>query len=450
MPNTRPQNASNHGGPVSFAQPRDGQAPAAGEGGRDGGAVPQRSGIFAPFASRDYRSFSLVMLVTQTGLSVTGLGRAWLVQSTTHSPFLVSAMAALTGLPMMVFGVVGGVVADRFSRKYVAMVMDAVTAASSVTLAVIYVAGGAQTWHVLLLASIQGVAQGVSSPAKQTLLTDLVPDRQQRGAIGLAMVVGNIGGIIGPLIAAVAFGAGDVGLALTIGAAIQVATLPLYLLIATDRPAFKTDAMYSFFSSLKEGIRHAANDRNTAWLMVAAAILLTTLSTRGVIYPTLIQDVYKRGPGSLGVLELAGGLGAVMGPFVASFLSGKLGDIRLEVWSAVVFAASVALMAFTGDFWMFVGLSWFTSCAGQVVFATNWYAIQLSAPHELRGRVVSLRFAVSGVQHIGMLGLGAMAVILGPRAALIWFVAAGLGLFAFATLLMRPRTPTGRPLAQPG
>jgi MFS family permease len=397
-----------------------------------------RSGTFAPFAHRDFALFSAASVVSNAGFTVQSLARVWLLQETTHSPFVIGLAAALTGLPVLVFSLFGGYLGDRFSRKSVTVLTEVVTVAAAGLLAGLAAAGAVETWHVLSLAAAQGAAMAVALPVKQTLLTDLVPEHQQRAALGVSALVGNVAGIIGPAIGGLALTFAGTPATLVTGTVIAAAAVLFYIPMKAGDNTRAGRPRASVVGDLREGVRYSLRDPFIRWLMVLTVVMLSALSTRGVVYPAIVQDELGHGAGTLSVLEIAGGIGALFGPLIFVWVSPKLGDLRLLLVSGVLFAMTVAGFAASSWIAALAAFSALSTCLGQVFFVTNWTAMQLRPPQEFRARVVSVRFVLTGVQPAGLLGLGALAELMGPREALLVFAGAGAALFGLSLVLVPP------------
>jgi len=408
--------------------------------GRIAHAWSLEGGPLAPFANGQYRLFSIAALISGTALSAQALTRVWLVQQQTHSPFMVALVAAATAIPLLLLGFVGGFLSDRFDRRRITLFVEAASSIAAAVLAALVVTGVASTWYLIFFSLLHGSAAALSNSAKQTLLADLVPARQQRGAIGLSMVVGNLAGIAGPAIAGLLITVFSTSHAMVAGAALAFAALPFYALVRADPPRTRAVAG-RVFQSLGEGIRFVIKDPSLRWLLLVGAALLITLSSRGAVYPALVQDVLGGGAGALGMLELVGSLGAVFGPLVAIWLASRFPDRRVTIAAGFAFAASVVVLALSQSFYMALAMSAVSSFTGTIFFVTNLTAFQLSAPDEFRGRVVSVRFVSWGLQPAGTLSLGALAEVLGPQVALLCFAVGGGLLFAFLILIARPARP---------
>ena len=379
------------------------------------------------------------MTVSSTGLAIQSLGRVWLVQDTTHSPVLVAAVSAIGGFPVLILGFYGGYLADRFSRKWISVFGEALSVVVAAGLAALALAGLVETWHIITASGLQGVTTALVVSARQTLITDLVPQQQQRGAIGLSMLVANLSGITGPGIAGVLIPSMGTDAALVAGAVVAAAGMPLFWLLKTDRAAAASQKRRNMVSEVAEGVRYVVRRPQLRWLMLSATVMLIMVSSRGAVFPPLVQDVLGRGAGALGLMEVAGGVGAVLGPLFAVWIAGKHSEIRLETVSALGFAGVVALLAISPWFELTLLLSGAATFIGTVFFSLNLSAIQLDTPQELRGRVISVRFALSGTHPAGIMALGALAEAIGPREALFAFALGGILLMALLNLLLPGR-----------
>jgi MFS family permease len=383
-------------------------------------------GPFAPFGSPKFRLFSAAMLVSSTAVAIQTLARIWIVQDTTHSPLLVAAVSAATGLPILILGFFGGYLADRFSRKWISVVGEVLSFVVAAGLAALAMLEIIQVWHIMLASGLQGITTALVISARQTLITDLVPENQQRGAIGLSMLVANVSGIIGPGAAGALIPNFGTDIALVAGAAVALVGIILFLWLKISYTPVPDQKGTRMWADVVEGVRYVIRMPRLRWLMLCATIMLVMISSRGAVFPPLVQDVLGRGAAALGMMEMVGGVGAVLGPLFAVWLTGKYREIRIETVTAIMFAVSVALLAISPWFSLTLFLSGAATFLGTIFFAANLSAIQLGAPANLRGRVISVRFVLSGTHPMGIMALGALAQLTGPREALFAFAVIGI------------------------
>jgi predicted MFS family arabinose efflux permease len=136
---------------------------------------------------------------------------------------------------------------------------------------------------------------------------------------------------------------------------------------------------------------------------------------------------------------MVGGIGAVLGPLFAVRFASRYRDVKIEIVSAFLFSGSVALLAISPWFELTLFLSAVATFVGTIFFSINLSAIQLGTPPELRGRVISVRFALSGTHPAGLMALGALAEVRGPQEALFAFSLGGILLMAVLNLALPAR-----------
>jgi MFS family permease len=386
-----------------------------------------------------YRRYSIAATLSFTAFAVQMLVRGWLVQDLTHSPFLVSLVPALMMLPMLVFTLIGGELADRFPRPKVTLIGDAAAMSWYVLLALLLAGGGVRAWQVLAITGAQGMTGALIGPARQSMIADLVPQQVQRGAIGLSSLTFNIAQIAGPALGGILlarFGALEASVA---SAILVLPALPLY---ATLKPAggHRPRPEGSVLHHLRDGLAYVASSATMRWLLLGGLVLVLTVNAWGAMFPPLALDELGQDAGGLATLATAVGIGAVMGTVVSVILGGgRTRDGVVETGSGFAFAVVVGAVGASPWFPLTVAFAGLAALAGTVFFVTNMTVMQMAAPPEYRGRVISVRFLMFGLSPLGMVALGALAEETGPRLALGVFAIAGAALLALVQLFARSR-----------
>jgi MFS family permease len=396
------------------------------------------AGPFAALADSQYRRYSVAVLASNSALAIETMARVWLLQQMTGSPLMVSLVPALLMLPMLFLSVPGGELADRVSRKALTLAYEAFSMGTYVVLGYLVVAGRAEPWHVLAATALQGIAGAITAPARQTFITDLVQERHQRGALGLSMTTANVSAIVGPALGGLLIASYGLQQAFIAAAIVAAPALPLYLLLkpAAARPhALHRGGMVK---NLKEGLRYIAGDGSLRWLLFACLVMIVTVNSWGAVFPAFAQDVLKVGAGGLGVLSVAVGAGSLAATILVVLISGRVPDKTVEVVSGFLFALFVLGVALSTSYGISIVLVALAAFAATAFFQTNLTAVQLHAPEEYRGRVISVRFVAWGLQPVGLLALGALAEVIGPQSALAAFSVAGAVALGVMVVVLRP------------
>jgi MFS family permease len=395
-------------------------------------------GPFAALADSQYRRYSLAALASNSALAIETMARVWLLQQLTGSPLVVSLVPALLMLPMLFLSVPGGELADRVSRKALTLAYEAFSLGTYVILGYLVIAGRAEPWHVLAATALQGIAGAVTAPARQTFITDLVQERNQRGALGLSMTVANISAIVGPAAGGLLIASYGLQQAFVAAAIVAAPALPLYILL---RPAAaRPHALHrgGMVKNLREGLQYIAGDGSLRWLLFACLVMIVTVNSWGAVFPAFAEDVLRVGAGGLGVLGVAVGVGSLAATILVVVISGRVPDKTVEVVSGFLFALFVLGVALSTSYVVSIVLVALAAFAATCFFQTNLTAVQLHAPEEYRGRVISVRFVAWGLQPVGLLALGALAEVVGPQPALAAFSIGGALALGILVAVLRP------------
>ena len=385
----------------------------------------------------------MAALLGYTAFFIQMLVRGWLVQDLTHSPFLVAMVPALLMLPMLVFTLIGGEIADRYDRQRTVIYSDVATLTTYVALTALVLSGAVQAWHVLVLTGLHGISGALQGPARQSLIADLVPQDAQRNAIGMSPAIFNVAQVVGPALGGVLLAVFGVGPSLTVSVVALAAALPVY---ARLRPMVRnrTRNAGSMVRHLGSGFRYVAANPTIRWFVLAGIVVVLTVNTWTSLFPTLAEDVLRQDAGGLAILTMAVGVGSLAGSFVAVGVAAQYPERRVEVVTGFAFAALVGMLAASTFFALSVVIVMLAAAAATTFMVTNMVAVQMAADPEYRGRVISVRFVMFGLTPVGMLGLGALAEVTGVQWALGAFALLGAALFGLVTLLARaPRLGIG-------
>src|SRR3954468_14284370 len=163
---------------------------------------------FKALRHRDFRLFWIGQAVSTTGTWMQGTGQSWLVLQLTNSPFALGTVTMFQTVPGMIFGLFGGVVADRFPKRQLLLFTQSVMLIQAMLLAYLTWTGQIQLWHLYVMALVLGVMNALDNPARQTFVSELVGVEDLPNAVALNSMVFNVARLLGP-----AFGGVTIALA---------------------------------------------------------------------------------------------------------------------------------------------------------------------------------------------------------------------------------------------
>src|SRR4051812_22644141 len=224
--------------------------------------------VFKAFQYRDFRLMWFGACVSSIGTWMQIVAQSWLIYRLSHSAFLLALDQFLGGIPIFLFSLIGGVVADRVERRRILLGSQYVQLASSALLAILVATGVVHIWHILCLSFVSGLAQAFGGPAYQALIPTLVKREDMPNAIALNSIQFNMAVTIGPALAGQALARIGEKWCFGLNALSFVAPIITLLMIhARFNPAATTESM---FTSLKEGIKFVRRQGSMEALIVLA------------------------------------------------------------------------------------------------------------------------------------------------------------------------------------
>ncbi len=351
-----------------------------------------RATVAAPFASLAVPSFRYLwfgQVGAATAMHADILARSWLVWQLTGSFTAVAGVNVARGIPMLIFGLFGGLVADRFDRRKTLLIIQTWTLTMHAAMAVIIITGVVEIWHVYALAFLLGISMSMNQPVRTSIIPQLVGKERMLNAISLHSIAINGTRFIGP--AAIAFIISWVGVGSAYLVSASVYIIVVWTTTKIDIPAAPDTAPQgSMFEQLLEGFRFIAGDRTIRTLVLLGLGPLAIGIAHRSLLPGLVTDVLGADVLLLGILQSAGAAGAVFsGLWLASRASiPNKGAVML----AVAGLYGLALLAMGGAtlLWMVLPLMVVLAMAQTAFRAANTTMLLERTPDRLRGRVVSV------------------------------------------------------------
>ncbi|RSS78726.1 MFS transporter [Streptomyces sp. WAC06614] len=347
--------------------------------------------MFSSLKIRNYRLFAMGQLVSNTGTWMQRIAQDWLVLSLTGSASAVGITIALQFLPMLLFGLYGGVLADRLPKRPLLVATQSAMGLTGIALAVLTLTGHVQVWHVYLTAVLLGLVTVVDNPARQSFVSEMVGPAQLANAVSLNSANFQSARLVGPAVAGVLITAFGSGWAFLLNGLSFLAPVTGLLLMRTHELQ-RTAPRPRTKGQLREGLRYVSRRPELIWPIV----LVGFIGTFGFNFPIWLaafaDDVFHGDAGTYGLFNTLLAVGSLIGALLAARRGP--GRLRLLVAAAVAFAVLEVAGAFAPGFWLFAALMVPIGMFGLTVNVVANSSVQMATDPEMRGRVMALYMMV--------------------------------------------------------
>lgn len=398
--------------------------------------------MFRSLRIRNYRMFLSGTAVSNVGTWLQRTAQDWLVLDLTHGSAAALGMAtALQFLPMLLFGLFGGVLADRYPKRPMLIVAQSLMAMLALTIGLLTVTGVAQVWHVYLMAFTLGVISCVEVPTRQAFVVEMVGRRDLSNAIALNSSMFNLARVVGPAVAGV--------LIYLLGG-----TGPLFLINALTFTAVISSLVFMRRSELnptvpvprakgqlREGLRYVIQREELLMPILLIAFVSMFAQSFSMSIALMARQVFNAGASSFGLASSMFAIGALGGALLAArrarpskrlLIAGALGFGLFQVATALApfYPAYLLLLVPTG-----IALITINTAANA--------SVQLATSPDMRGRVMGIYMLVfTGGAPVGAPLIGWLSDLGGPRAGVLLsglLVLVGTGLAVLTARLIGAR-----------
>jgi len=343
--------------------------------------------MFSSLKIRNYRLFATGAVVSNTGTWMARITQDWLVLSITGSSTAVGITTAMQFLPMLLFGLYGGVIADRFAKRTLLFFTQGAMSLSGLFLAALTLTGNVQVWHVYLAAFFTGLVTVVDNPTRQSFVSEMVGPDQVRNAVSLNSANFQSARLIGPAVASALTAAVGPGWAFLANGLSFLAPLTSLCLMRT-RELHHAPRTARGKGQLREGLNYVSKHPELIWPIV----LVGFVGTFGFNFPIWLSayadDVFHGGVGMYGVFNTLMAFGSLAGALLAA--RRRSTRLRVLAGAAVGFGVLEIVAAFSPAVWAFAPLIVLLGILGLTVNVTANSSVQMAVDPEMRGRVMSL------------------------------------------------------------
>ena len=452
-------------------------------------AVPQRhtpgrsGGAFRALHHRNFRVFWFGQLISLIGTWAQNLAQGWLIvllvdpvaAALLHSHAGVPVVAAQNpgkaveaaanyysgwvnfagGLPIFLFTLIAGVVADRVDKRKLLLVTQSTLIFTALCLGLLCAAGTVQIWHVLLFATLSGVAAAFDMPTRQSFIVELVGKEDVPSAIALNSSIFNAARALGPAVAGLLLAARvGIGAAFLGNAVLSLAVIAGLLMIRRDPvravaegPASaappKDNSLRGVWTNMVEGFHYVRSNHTVRNLVILVGSFGLFAFSFNVLIPVFVRfTLLPQASDALqvkafGFMETVRGVGALGGALTVALLGSARRQRIMLITGSLLSTVFLIVFALARDLWLAYAMMTIISYGFVLCFATSNTLMQLTVPDALRGRVMSIyTLMFIGTMPFGSLFAGWLAKFIGAPTTML--ICALISLVTVLVVVFRP------------
>jgi len=397
-------------------------------------SVPaERNGLFRSLRNRNYRLFAAGQVISNTGTWMQRIAQDWLVLTITHSGTALGIVTALQFLPILLFSVWGGVLADRFPKRTMLMITQSSMGVLAAILGVLTVTGHIGVWQIYVFALLLGTVTAADTPARQSFVVEMVGQQDLQNAVSLNSANFNLGRVVGPAVAGLFIGlfASEItgsGWAFVLNAISYVAVVGGLALIRKRDLHTVTRARRGRGGQL-DAFRYVRTRPD----LMAVLVTISVFGTFGLNFPVLLPlyttQIFHSGASAYGVISAIMAAGSLLGALLAA--RRKVARVRVVLVGAFLFGLLEMTSAVMPTIASYAALLAVTGLCSLTTATTANAVMQTTVAPELRGRVTGVYILVfMGGTPLGSPIVGWLAGEIGVR----WTQGLCGGLSAIAAL----------------
>jgi len=343
---------------------------------------------FKAFQYHDFRLLWVGAFTSSTGTWMQEIAQNWLVLEITKSPFLLGLDAFLGDIPIFLFSLVGGVIADRMDRRKLLLISQVVQMISALTLAFLIGTHRIQIWHILLSSFVVGTAQSFGGPAYSALVPSLVEKEDLPNAIALNSIQFNLARVIGPVLGGLALKYAGSAWCFGLNSLSFVAVMiSLARLRINFKPPHTGD---SILTGMKQGIGFIRK-QGAMETLVLIAFCMTALAIPMITFlPVFAKNVFHKNEMTYTLFLVASGLGSITGAITVAWLGNIHNKGRVALAMLMALGTCITGFSMSNSVAASCVLLFMSGSVMMCAFAMISSLVQIITPNDMRGRVMSV------------------------------------------------------------
>jgi MFS family permease len=403
---------------------------------------------FRALRSRNFRLYFTGQALSLLGTWMQKTAVSWVIYSVTHSKFMLGLSVFATMFPSAAFSLVGGGVADRYNRYRVLLTTQMLSMVQAALLTLLVFGRPDAVWGILGLSVVLGIINGFDVPARQSLVHELVEDKQDLpNALALNSSMVNLSKLIGPAVAGLAIEALGATTCFALNTVSFVAVIGS--LLALKRPVYVAKLhQKNILGELKEGFQYVRDTAEIRFVLLMLALVSLLVLPFTTLMPVYAKDIFHGTATTFGLIDSSIGLGAFVGALYLASRPPGANLHRILATNTLIFGTGLILFSHTP--WYPLALAFISVGAfgmmSQITISNT--LLQTTADPAMRGRVISFYvLAYTGMVPLGSLLVGVVAQHIGVQNAVLaqGVLALGLGALHWRALHRQPAVHTELP-----
>lgn len=371
---------------------------------------------FAALKIRNFKLFIIGQSISLSGTWIQTIALSWLVLQLTHSGTKLGLVIAAQFLPILIFGVWGGVIADRFDKKHILYFTQSAAGILALILGLIVAFHVVQLWMVYLLAIGLGFVNAIDMPARQSFVIEMVGGEYLKNAITLNSTMVNMARLIGPSIAGILIASTNIASCFIINAISYIAVL-IALHMMRDNELKKAKISQKLPGQIRAGFKYIMEVPELKVTLLMMLIIGTFAYEFPVIFPLFATITLHGNATTYSVMMAATGIGAIFGGLYTAGQSKT--SIRQIIYVAIMFGLSIILASIMPSLITVLFILIIVGALSVLFIALGNTTLQLLSLPEMRGRVMSFwAVAFAGTTPIGGPIIGYISDHSNPRIGL--------------------------------
>ncbi len=378
------------------------------------------SKTFVSFKNPVYRLYYLSMVGHWSSMNMQMLARNLLVYRINPSGAILGILALANAIPMIIFTLPGGVMADRFQKKTIIQFCQIISIVVSLATTAILMIGylspeHPESWWVLVVSgALQGAVMGFMLPARSAIISEIVEPKHLMNAISLNNLGMNVFRVLSPALAGFLIDAFDFWVVYAI-MSVMIVMSWIFILFVPPAKA-KTVEGGNSLQDVVEGWRYIRGEKTILVVLIFTVLVIVLGSPYGQLLPMFTEDILKVSATDMGILIAVSGVGAIIGSLIlASLMNRKRGMILL--FAGIVLGVALIGFSFSSWWYLSLGLIVFIGMGSTIEMALGNSLVQYYTDAIHRGRVMSFLMLGFGLGSLGTFFAGMLAEVVGAPIA---------------------------------